>query len=269
MEAHRSRGANIALAVAGIAFLLFGLLLLYAGWEIWQPFWASASWDVAPGKVLSVELREHASSASDRPSGSTWEVVCSCRFEADGQPVPCTRVTPTHDISSPRAPHDRRLDALERHRQEGTPVPVWVNPDDPSDCFVLREASSAWYYFVGFGGPLTLLGCCLMVVPAVDGGFFYFAGRGPHTANVAAPGFRRRLIACDLSPHRGGRNVLTGDGWGRWLSETAFRAALAEPHNAAFANALRAAADEHYNATSARHQGTRCLSHARSGAAGV
>jgi len=29
-----------------------------------------------------------------------------------------------------------------------------------------------------------------------------------------------------------------GDGWGRWLAETAFQAALAEPHNAAFADAV-------------------------------
>ena len=75
-----------------------------------------------------------------------------------------------------------------------------------------------------------------------DGGYFYFAGAGPNNVDIAEPGFRRRLLACDLLPHHGGRNVLTGDGWARWLSEADFQAALAEPRNADFTQALRAAA---------------------------
>ena len=162
MPIEDSRVATVTMLVAGLAFLLFGLLLLYMAWEIWQPYWGSASWDVAPATVLAAELQEHVDSSSERPSSSTWEVVCRCRFEVDGKPAPCTRVTPTHDVSSPREPHERRLRVLERHRKDQTPIPVWVNPADPSDCFVLREASVFWQYFAGFGGPLALLGCCLM-----------------------------------------------------------------------------------------------------------
>ena len=167
MPVENSRNVNIILAVAGVAFLLFGLLLLYSGWEIWRDYRGSVSWDVAPATVLSAELEEHWSSGSESRSSATWEVVCTCRFEADGRPLPCTRTTPTGDCSSPREPHDRRIAILDRHRKEGTPIPVWVNPADPSDCFVFREANSVWAYFMGFGGPLGLLGCTLMAVPAV------------------------------------------------------------------------------------------------------
>ena len=60
---------------------------------------------------------------------------------------------------------------------------------------------------------------------------------------LSHPGLARRIIACDLrcDRHGGGRNVLYGDGWARWLAERQFQAELARPCNAALATALRAA----------------------------
>ena len=52
-----------------------------------------------------------------------------------------------------------------------------------------------------------------------------------------------RIVACDYQEnHRGeGRNVLFANGTVRWAKEAEFQAELAKPHNAEFAEALRAA----------------------------
>ena len=50
------------------------------------------------------------------------------------------------------------------------------------------------------------------------------------------------IIACDLkSNHKEGRNVLHLQGSVAWRTEAAFQSELAQPHNAAFAAALKKA----------------------------
>ena len=54
------------------------------------------------------------------------------------------------------------------------------------------------------------------------------------------------IVACDLKGNHGGegRNVLVSGFYVRWMKEAKFQAELANPENAAFAKALRAAEGE-------------------------
>ena len=160
-----ARGRTVLMVFAGGFCLVFGLLLLVMAWELWRPYSRSASWDQASATLLSAELGQRSRSHSRGSSTFSWEVKCRYRFELDGRPVPGTRVAVGSPSWGLRGEAEERLATLQTHLRDGTPIRVWVNPDDPSESALFRELHPYFPYCVAFAGPLTLLGLCLTVGP--------------------------------------------------------------------------------------------------------
>jgi hypothetical protein len=143
-------------AVVLLAGMSLGTLLV--AYAIQRQVQASAGWSAASGRVLSTQSEEYQSSSS---SGKLHRPRVVYSFEAGGQQYIRDRMAFGWDIgwSSPRFFRG----SLERY-PEDSPVTVYYDPQNPSDCVLERRAA----------GLPVLLGCAvvLMGLALFAAGFF-------------------------------------------------------------------------------------------------
>ncbi|MCX7934292.1 MAG: DUF3592 domain-containing protein, partial [Planctomycetota bacterium] len=166
--------SGIALMLFGVPFLAAGAIIMILGLSWWREYFDAKQWVQTPATIKEVHLREHRSSKGRL----SYRVDCrySYRFAAaalqqDGQAASerlyeNTRVDFESGSSTDSQPH-RRYEILKRHCESGEPFPAWVNPANPAQAVLFREAGEAMYLMPPFALVFALAGMGIMASGAM------------------------------------------------------------------------------------------------------
>ena len=124
-------------AVVGLLIALVGVTVFCAvGLPQVRLFLASAKWERAEGWVQDFEFREE-------PLGgeaTTTDAYCRYTYRLDGLTYEGTRVSPPEvGLFGSTDGYFRNGETLRRHSRSGAPLPVWVDPENPSESLLFRE----------------------------------------------------------------------------------------------------------------------------------
>jgi hypothetical protein len=153
------RSGNTILFVAGLIFGLPGVAILIWGLSYWSAYLKMARWQEVDATVLAVsfEIDESRDAETSRRT-VTYSVDCRYRYEFNGQAYESDRVDIVGGNSSERKLHRLRYRKLKEARDEKRPVTAWVNPDEPTQAVLFRDADVVMYFLPGFGLLFALAG---------------------------------------------------------------------------------------------------------------
>ncbi len=102
-------------------------------------------------EVIETDVESHTSSStSNGGSSTTYKPVVTYRYEVNGQSYTCREVTPIRFSSSDYDWAREVVARFEDARAGEQSVDAWYNPDDPSDAYLLKEATFFPYMFALF-----------------------------------------------------------------------------------------------------------------------
>jgi hypothetical protein len=152
----RTKGAWFVVLFA-LPFLVGGVaVLVYAGTRWWL-YLAARSWKSVPATIQRVELED-----SSDGDGLTYAVTADYTYQVGGRAHTGHRVGIMGGTDSNYSKHSARYLELRRHRDTGQPFLAFVNPDDPSDAVLYRDADEWMYVLVPFGLVFTGVGLSLL-----------------------------------------------------------------------------------------------------------
>ncbi len=142
MSSRRSSGDTFLIPF-GLIFLMAGLGvgILYFG-LIWQ-WHAARSWVEVPCFIESSTLRDHLEvrPGSQRPVDTLMnEAMASYRYEFNGREYKSDQVSLSLGPDNFGDFHERKADVLREYQNSGQPYRCFVNPDDPKEAVIFREA---------------------------------------------------------------------------------------------------------------------------------
>jgi hypothetical protein len=178
------------LILFGLPFAAAGCAILIIAGRAWALYLRSGSWERLPATIESVEWVKR--SGSDGP---TYSVRATYTYERAGRTHTASRVGALGGSSDDYGFHRRRYDLLREHTEGRRPFPALVNPRDPDDALLFREATPWMYALV----PVGLL----------------FAGVGVSIGVAGVLAHRRRLARRRLAQATGDRPWLYRDDWRR------------------------------------------------------
>lgn len=116
-------------AAAGLGILLFMTAPMVYDWARMQ------AWQSVPAQVESATLQSHAS----RKGGTSYSVSARYHYQVAGVQYTGTRTSITTRADNIGSFHERLGRELQGAQRTGEPVPVWVNPSQPSESVVDRS----------------------------------------------------------------------------------------------------------------------------------
>ena len=135
-------------------------LLAGAAWAAWlrvkraRQIKAMQGWTQVNGRILSHDIEETSSTDSDGRLDHHYDPKISYEYEVGGRTRQGTRLALETVSFGSRKKAQQYLDA----RPVGSTVPVFVNPDDPSDSVLTTKASGDWWVPVFFAGLAAAVG---------------------------------------------------------------------------------------------------------------
>lgn len=109
---------------------------------------ALRAWPEVAGSVLSHAIEKSSQADSDGGIDTVYSPRLGYRYEAGGQLREGTRLA----LEGISFDSERKAHAWLAARPVGAPIAVYVNPADPSDAVVTRDASSDWWVPVFLAG---------------------------------------------------------------------------------------------------------------------
>lgn len=179
----KNKRSGRGLSLFGMIFLLIGLGVIVAGpvQTLYEHF-TSADWPQVPAELDTITLKTHSGSDS-----TTYSVEASYRYQFNGRSYVGTRVG--YDIGSDNLDdyHRQVVARLKRARQNDQ-IRVWVNPDDPSESYLVRELRWRKMLFMGlFGVVFGSVGLFIQILARArtakqnrQHGILYSAEKGAH-----------------------------------------------------------------------------------------
>lgn len=132
----REDGPSIALLIVGLLFLAVGIGVgvygIGAGLVQWQ---AMQGWRPAEAEVMSTKLQRH----RDSDGGVTYEVTCRYRYHYQGKSYIGNRVGISESSDNVGRWHQDWHSRLQAALRRGTPITLWVDPEDPTRAILDRE----------------------------------------------------------------------------------------------------------------------------------
>lgn len=149
---------NIGLNLFGLVFLTAGLCVIAFGpLDTVYQHWRSASWPHIPATLNAVDVESHSGD-----NGYTYSLSASYSYQFNGRQYVNTNVG--YDSSSDNVGdyHRKALSRLQR-AQALNRVRIWVNPNDPTESYLLRDLRPQKLFFMFlFGGIFALVGVAIM-----------------------------------------------------------------------------------------------------------
>ena len=146
----------------GLPFIAAGAGVLAYALRCWSTYAAARDWPEVPAVIEAVELKEH-----EGEETLTYSVAATYRYEFNGKRHTGHRVDIARGSSGNYVRHSKRYDELEAHRAQGLAFRAFVNPDDPSEAVLYRDADAWMYAFVPFGIVFVGAGACVMTIGVV------------------------------------------------------------------------------------------------------
>lgn len=142
--------------VVTAVLLVFGIATLIVGWSVRRSSLRGDDWPSTNAKILD----RHMENAGKR---QLFYPVVKYRYTVGGKAYTNDRVYATGRIDSRAPTVQELLDGLP------DPVPIFYDPDDPQDAYILR--TSSWMHWIMFalGGITTLVGIARLVATFTKG----------------------------------------------------------------------------------------------------
>jgi hypothetical protein len=132
------------LIAGAIVFIGFGLVMCYLTVVPDIGLWSrSRAWVPVQAKILSVELRTHASD----DDGETYSIKAKYRYSYQGREYTRARIGIHAGSDNIGSYHKDFYKALKRAHDRGMLVTAWVNPKDPGEAILDREMRWGLFLF--------------------------------------------------------------------------------------------------------------------------
>ncbi|TVR10613.1 MAG: DUF3592 domain-containing protein [Planctomycetota bacterium] len=143
-------GTAAILCIGGIASLI-------AGHFWWREYHAVGSWDQAPAMIHSSNLYRDQTRTGDGSYNTTYEIVAQYTYLYQNREYQGRRVGLVQE-SNFAGQYQRWQQTLQRHQRRREPIMIWVNPRNPSESLIFREATLVHYMLPAIGIACIFLG---------------------------------------------------------------------------------------------------------------
>jgi len=146
--------------VGGIFFLAGLAMFYFLSLSTLLEWYGMKSWEEAPARILSVELKENASG----DGAPTYRAEAEYVYRYRGRQYTGTRLAVLEMADNFSSYHHDMFEKLQTAKDSGQPVAVFVNPDRPEEAVMDRDMRWGAFAFLTFFA---------LVAAGVGGGLFY------------------------------------------------------------------------------------------------
>ncbi|TDU64131.1 uncharacterized protein DUF3592 [Prosthecobacter fusiformis] len=151
MSSRHTASGDTFLIPFGLIFLLAGLGVGYFYYDLLSRWYSARHWVQVPCIIESSALRDH---METRPASTTEhdtlmnEAMATYAYEYEGRPYQGTEVALSGGADNFGDYQQRVSQILDDHRTSGTPYRCFVNPDDPTQAVIFRDARWTLLLFI-------------------------------------------------------------------------------------------------------------------------
>jgi hypothetical protein len=175
MGAGRKQLGPGCMVLFGFPFLLIGLGVAGYGVHSWLLYQRSGSWQKVPATVQDVKFIENSDT-----DGDTYSVDATYTYTVGGKTYTGHRVGIVGGSSSSYGMHRKRYEELKAAHDSGKTVTALVDPHDPSQAVLYREAETWLLVMIPFGLVFAGAGTTVIGLGAV------YWGRSRRLTDIAA-----------------------------------------------------------------------------------